>query len=93
MQLLHSLHEGAHAHRVRPQGRGRRLGHPAHQFLGAVIHRVEFSELVGEPDALEEGPDLLPGARQLEIVLTDAHLREGRREQEVHGFGLVSIVL
>lgn len=87
MELLDGTHEGADTHAVRP---GWRRGH---EFLGAVVHRVELSDLVAEPDALEKGSDVLAGPGYLEIVLGDTKLGEGRREQKVHGLGLITVVL
>ena len=93
MKFSDSLHEGADTHGV---GGGRswvacvRVGH---QLLCPVVHGIELSNLVAETDAVEEDFDLFACAGELEIVLTDAQLGEGRGEKYVNGLGLVTIVL
>lgn len=93
MKFSDSLHEGADTNGV---GSGRcwiacvRVGH---QFLCPVVHGIELSNLVAETDAVEEDFDLFAGSGQLEIVLTDAQLGEGRWEQNVNSLGLITIVL
>lgn len=84
VQVLDCLHESAYAHVV---------GAAAHQFLCLVVHRVELSCFVAEPDSLEKGPDLLASPCLLEIVFTDSHLSEGRWEQQVDCLWVVAIVL
>lgn len=93
MKLLHSLHECADADGVRAR-RGRvSAARVAHELLSTIIHGVELSNLVAEADALEEHLNFISGAWQLEIVLANAKLGKGRREQKVHGLGLISVVL
>lgn len=87
------LHKSADTHGVGGSRSWVTCVRVGHQLLGSVVHGIELSNLVAETDAVEEAFDLFAGTGELEIVLTDAQLGEGRGEQDVNGLGLVTIVL
>ena len=93
MKFFDSLHECANADGVWASRGGIAAAWIAHKLFSAVIHGIVLSNLVGKADALEEDPDFLSGVWQLEIILANAELGEGWREQKVYGFRLVSVVL
>jgi len=93
MKFSDSLHEGADTHGVGGSWSWVACIWVGHQLLCPVVHGIELSNLVAETDAVEEDFDLFAGTGELEIVLTDAQLGEGRGEQYVNGLGLVTIVL
>ena len=63
------------------------------QLLGAVIDSIELANFVGEANLLEQRSDTLATAQGAELGLADAVLGKVRREQEIDGLGLISIIL
>ena len=50
-------------------------------FLGPIIHSVEFSNFVREPNFFKQCFDLLASSQLSKIVLRDANFREVRWEK------------
>jgi hypothetical protein len=69
VKFLHSLHECADTHVVTSSACSRCVQATILELLSAVVHSIEFSYLVAEPDSLKQHLDLIATTRLLEIVL------------------------
>ena len=65
----------------------------AANFFGLVVNGVEFADFVAVTDSLEQGLDGLAVTRHLEVSFLDTNLGVSRREEQINGFWLVTIVL
>ena len=62
-------------------------------FFGSVVHRIEFSRFVRVADVLEQATDIVSASQLCEIILRDVELVIVRWEDQVNGFGLVTVIL
>lgn len=72
VHLVNSLHESSHTHIV--------AWAISHRFFCSVVHGIKLSDLVAESDSLKKHPHFFFRARDLEIILSDAHLSKCRGE-------------
>ena len=62
-------------------------------FLRLIVNGVEFADFVAVTDCLEQGLDGVTVTRHLEVSFLDSDLGVRRREEQVDGLRLVSVVL